>query len=290
MNSRKSIIMALTELGGVGPRTFQQLLMRLGPPENILNAGPADFDDIPRLGEEGPEKIIKSLDHIGAFEQKIEQFQNQGVEAITYFDEDYPELLREIGDPPPIIYIRGNIEALKYDYVAIVGTTQANQPGIRLTVDLAREFVEHGLGIVSGLASGIDSAAHLSALKSGGPTIAVLGCGIFNIYPPENEVLADNIAAAGLLISEYPPEKRVKAMRLVLRNRLISAFSRAVIVTQVGMERRGELRTAQYAVKQGKPLFIADPEGILDSETIMDSHALPIKGIEAVEEIIKYMV
>jgi DNA processing protein len=282
--------MALTELGGVGPRTFQQLLMRLGPPENILDAGPADFDDIPRLGEEGPEKIIKSLDHIGAFEQKIEQFQNQGVEAITYFDEDYPELLREIGDPPPIIYIKGNIEALKYDYVAIVGTTQANQPGIRLTVDLAREFVEHGLGIVSGLASGVDSAAHLSALKSGGSTIAVLGCGIFNIYPPENDVLADNIAAAGLLISEYPPEKRVKAMRLVLRNRLISAFARAVVVTQVGRERRGELRTAQYAVKQGKPLFIADPEGILDSETIRDSHALPIKGIEAVDEIIKYMV
>jgi DNA processing protein len=282
--------MALTELGGVGPRTFQQLLMRLGSPENILNAGTGDLGDIPRLGEEGPEKILRSLDHIGLFEEKIEQFQNQGVDAITYFDEDYPELLREIGDPPPIIYINGDIEALKYDYVAIVGTTQASQSGMRLTVDLAREFVGHGFGIVSGLASGIDSAAHLSAIKSGGSTIAILGCGIFNIYPPENEILADNIATRGLLISEYPPEKRVKAMRLVLRNRLISALARAVIVTQVGSERRGELRTAQYAVKQGKPLFIADPEGNLESETIRDSHALLIKGIEAVDEIIKYMV
>jgi DNA processing protein len=277
-------------MGGVGPRTFQQILMRLGQPENILNAVPADLGEIPRLGREGPEKIIKSLDHVGAFERKIEQFQDQGVEAFTYFDEEYPELLREIGDPPPIIYIKGNIEALKYDYVAIVGTTQASQAGIRLTIDLARGFVEHGLGIVSGLASGIDSAAHLSALKNGGRTIAILGCGIFNIYPPENDVLADNIAGTGMLISEYPPDKRVKAMRLVLRNRLISAFSQAVILTQVGSERRGELRTAQYAVKQGKPLFIADPDGNLGSETIEDSHALPIRGIEAVDEIIKYMV
>jgi DNA processing protein len=282
--------MALTEMGGVGPRTFQQLLMRLGPPENMLNAGPEDLDDIPRLGDRGPEKILKSLDHLGEFDHRIERFRDEGVEAITYFDDNYPEMLREIGDPPPIIYVRGDIESFKYDYIAIVGTTQANQSGIRLTVDLAREFVGHGFGIVSGLASGIDSAAHLSALKSNGRTIAVLGCGIFNIYPAENSSLADNIAASGLLVSEYSPERRVKAMRLVLRNRLISAFSRAVIVTQVGTERRGELRTAHYAAKQGKPLFIADPEGVLDSETIENSHASPIRGIEAVDEIIKYMV
>lgn len=282
--------MALTEHGGVGPRTFQQILMRLGPPENILNAGPEDLEDIPRLGEEGPEKILKSLDHIGDFERKIEQFSSQGVRTISYFDDDYPSLLREIGDPPPIIYIKGNIEAFKYNYVAMVGTTQATQPGIRLTVDLAREFVGRGLGIVSGLASGIDSAAHLSALRGNGPTIAVLGCGIFNVYPPENSVLADSIAASGLLVSEYPPEKKVKAVRLILRNRLISAFSRAVVVTQVGSERRGELRTAQYAIKQGKPLFMADPEGTLAPETIGSSNALLIRGVEAVDEIIKYMV
>ncbi len=282
--------MALTERGGVGPRTFQQLLLRIGPPENILNAEPKDLADIPRLGEEGPEKILRSLDHIGDFEQKIEQFSNQGIETLSFFDDVYPERFREIGDPPPIIYVRGNIQALKYNFVALVGTTQATQPGIRLAVDLAKGFVDHGIGIASGLAIGIDSAAHLSALKSGGITIAVLGCGIFNIYPPENTALADNIAVSGLLISEYPPEKWVKAMRLILRNRLISAFSRAVVVVQVGNERRGELRTAHYATKQGKPLFLADPEGTMNAETIRDSNALLIHGSEAVEDIIKYMV
>jgi DNA processing protein len=282
--------MTLIELGGVGPRTFQQLLLRLGPPENVLSIGPEDLEEIPRLSEDGPEKILKSLDHIGEFEQRIEELESQGINTISYFDEDYPELLREIGDPPPIIYTKGNIDALRHNYIALVGTTQATQAGLRLTVDLAKEFVKRGVGVISGLASGIDSAAHLSALKNDGSTIAILGCGFFNIYPVENITLAENIAVKGLLISEYPPQRRVKAMRLILRNRLISAFSRAVVVTQVGTERRGELRTAQYALKQGKPLFLADPDGILDAETIKSSNALVINGVEAVDEIINYMV
>ncbi len=282
--------MALTEIGGVGPKTFQQILMRVGPPENVLSARPEDFEDIPRIGEDGLEKIFKSLDHIGEFEKKIEEFDNQGIYTTTFFDDDYPELLREIGDPPPVLYFKGNLEALKNDYVALVGTTQATQEGIRLTIDLTREFVKRGVGVVSGLAIGIDSAAHLSALKYQGSTIAVLGCGFYNIYPPENITLAENIAVSGLLVSEYPPERRVKAVRLILRNRLIAAFSKAVIVSQIGTIRRGELRTAQYAFKQGKPLYFADPEQILDSETIKNSNALPINGIEAVDEIIKYMV
>ena len=282
--------MALTELGGVGPRTFQQILLKLGPPENVLNAGPEDFEDIPRLGEEGPEKILRSLDHIGEFEERIERFGSQGINTSTYFDDDYPVLLREIGDPPPIIYTRGKPEALNYNYVAIVGTTQAGQAGLRLTVDLAREFARRGIGVVSGLAIGIDSAAHLSTLKNNGFTIAVLGCGFDNIFPAENATLADIIAESGLLVSEYPPQRRVKAVRLILRNRLISAFSRAVVITQIGSQRRGELRTAQFAVKQGKPLFISDPESILDNETIKINNALPISGIEAVDEVIKYMV
>jgi DNA processing protein len=282
--------MALTEIGGVGPRTFQQILLRLGPPENVLSAGPEDFEDIPRIGENGLEKIFRSLDHIGEFEKKIEEFDNQGIYTTTFFDDDYPELLREIGDPPPVLYFKGNLKALEKDYVALVGTTQASQDGIRLTIDLASEFVKRGVGVVSGLAIGIDSAAHLSALKNNGSTIAVLGCGFYHIYPPENSILAEKISASGLLVSEYPPERRVKAVRLILRNRLIAAFSKTVIVSQVGAVRRGELRTAQYAFKQGKPLYFADPEQILDGETIKSSNALLINGIDAVDEIIKYMV
>jgi DNA processing protein len=198
--------------------------------------------------------------------------------------------LREIDDPPPLIYTKGKREILNRDFVALVGTTEASQPGIRLAVDLTAEFVKRGFGVVSGLAIGIDSAAHIAALKNEGATIAVLGSGIDNIYPPDNEILADNIARTGLLVSEHHPTRRVKAGQLILRNRLISAFSKAVVVVQVGSTRRGELRTAAYALKQARPLFMADPEGILDPETIKTSNALTIQGVESVDEIIRYMV
>jgi DNA processing protein len=286
----KSIIMALTEAGGVGPRTFQQLLMRFGPPDNLLHIQKEELEEIPRLGENGSERIINSLDLIDEYEKKLLDYAFDGIVVNTYLDDDYPEALREIDDPPPVIYTKGNRDILKQNFVAMVGTTQATTAGIRLAVDLAREYVKRGFGIVSGLAIGIDSAAHLGAIKEQGATIAVLGCGILNIYPPDNITLAENIARTGLLISEYPPTRRVKAGQLILRNRLISAFSKAVIVVQIGSTRRGELRTANYALKQAKPLFFADPEGILDPETIKSSHALIIKGTESVDEVVKYMV
>jgi DNA processing protein len=288
--SDKSIIMALAELGGVGPRTFQQLLMRFGSPENLLNAGEEDLHDIPRVSEDGAERILKSLERSGEFENRLKDFEALGIEAFTYLDDDYPSMLREIGDPPIIVYMRGDRQALKRDYVALVGTTEATQEGIRLAVDMAKEFAKRGIGVISGLAIGIDSAAHLGSLKAGGATIAVLGCGFMNIFPAENETLADNITRTGLLVSEYQPMRRVRASQLVLRNRLISGLAKAVVLVQVGEKRRGELRTAEYALKQGKPLFITDPENALDAETIRNSNALLIEGVEAVDKIIDYMV
>jgi len=282
--------MALTDFGGVGPRMFQQLLMRLGPPENLLQATPHEFEDIPRLGEIGSRRILRSLDRVGQYRSRLDEYTDEGIQVTTFLDEDYPELLRQIDDPPPILYTKGNRDVLRLEYVAMVGTTQATQRGLRLAVDLAREFARRGYGIVSGLAKGIDSASHLGALKENGSTIAVLGCGIQNIYPADNLGLSERIARNGLLVSEYQPSRRVKAAGLILRNRLISAFSRAVVVVQVGLQRRGELRTAQYAIKQARPVFYADPEGILDHETIRSTGGVIIDGVDSVDEVIKYMV
>ncbi len=289
MNDHKSIIMALTEVGGVGPKTFQQLLLRFGTPANFVDASVTELEDIPRIGEGGGERILKSLDKVGHFQDKLDNYTEIGIVITTYLDDDYPALLREIDDPPPILYMKGRRDALERDYVALVGTTQPTQPGMRLAVDLARSFVGRGYGIASGLASGIDSAAHIGAIKDGGSTIAVLGCGILNIYPEENAALADNIKEHGLLVSEYDPFRSVKAARLIVRNRLISAFSKAVVVVQVGEERRGELRTAQYAFKQARPVFFADPEGTLDRETIKENNALMIEGAGSIDKIIQYM-
>jgi DNA processing protein len=290
MSDHKSIIMALTEIGGVGPKTFQQLLMRFGPPENFVSVTVSDLEDIPRVGENGSQRILRSLDKVDHFQDKLDNYTDIGIGITTYLDDDYPAILREIDDPPPILYMKGSRDALALDYIALVGTTQATQDGLRLAIDLARGLVSRGYGIVSGLASGIDSAAHIGAIKAGGSTIAILGCGVLNIYPEENTPLADNIAERGLLVSEYDPFRSVKAARLILRNRLISAFSKAVVVVQIGMERRGELRTAHYASKQARPVFFADPDGILDPETIARNNALTIKGVESIDEIVKYMV
>jgi len=287
---RKSIIMAITEEGGVGPRMFQQLLLHVGPPEDLLKASYSDLDGIPRLGEKKVDRLLRSLENIDVFTERLYDYTANDIHMVSFLDDDYPQMLRSIGDPPPLLYYMGNCDAWSYKYVALVGTTGATQAGLRLTVDLAREFVKRGFGIVSGLAVGIDSAGHLGALKEQGSSIAVLGCGLLDIYPAENKSLAELIARSGLLISEYQPFKKVSKSGLVLRNRLISAFSRAVIVVQVGEETKGELQTAAYALKQAKPLFYCDPEKDLKSEVIKNSPGPIIKDVDSVDEIIKYMV
>jgi DNA processing protein len=179
---------------------------------------------------------------------------------------------------------------LNGQFVALVGTTKATQGGLRLAVDIARELVRKGYGVVSGLATGIDSAAHLGALKEQGVTMAVLGCGIREIYPEENKPLADLVAGSGLLISEHQPLRKVSKSALVLRNRLISALSRAVVVVQVGAETQGELRTAGYAAQQARPLFYGDPEKDLDYDRFKEWPGVIIDSADSVDEIINYMV
>lgn len=282
--------MAITEEGGIGPRMFQQLLMRVGPPEELLRVSHTDLDGIPRLGAEEIDRLLRSLENIDVFTERLYDYTANDIHVSSFLDDDYPQMLRAIGDPPPLLYYMGNWDVWSHKYVALVGTTRATQAGLRMTVDLAKEFVKRGFGIVSGLATGIDSAAHLATLKEQGPSIAALGCGLLNIYPAENKSLAEMIAGSGILISEYQPFKKVSKSRLVLRNRLISALSIAVVVVQVGEETKGELRTAAYALKQAKPLFYCDPEDDLKFEIIKDSPGPIIKDVDSVDEIMEYMV
>lgn len=282
--------MAITDAGGVGPIMFQHLLMHLGAPEDIINSPYSDFEDIPKLGDAGIRKIMDSFDQVPDYEKTLSDYSANDIYVATYLDSEYPENLREISDPPPVIYFKGNIAAWASKQIAIVGTTKASQDGISLAVDLSRELVRRGFGIISGLAVGIDSAAHLGALKESGRTIAVLGCGVLNIYPEENVTLSENILKDGLLISEYPPFRDVSKPGLVLRNRLISALSSAVVIAQIGAETSGELKTAGYAAKHAKPLFYADPDGKLNLEKIKEFPGVILKGVEAVDEIVKYLI
>jgi DNA processing protein len=137
---------------------------------------------------------------------------------------------------------------------------------------------------------GIDSAAHLGALKENGKTIAVLGCGILNIYPEDNIPLSENIENNGLLISEHDPFKGVSRPNLVLRNRIISALSSAVVVVQIGEKTTGELKTAAYAVKHAKPLFYCNPDGRLDQGKIKNLPGVIINDLDSADQILNYVI
>jgi len=282
--------MAVTDSGGIGPVMFQQLLMRLGAPEDFLSATYSDFEDIPRFGEERIGKLLDSLEKVDEYEKKLKEYSSLHIDVVTFLDSDYPAQLREINAPPPILYLKGSREAFSEKYIAIVGTTGASQEAIRFTVDLAKEFVGRGFGIISGLAVGIDSAAHLGALKKNGRTIAVLGCGILNIYPEENILLSEQIEKNGLLVSEHDPYSGVTRPHLVLRNRIISALSDAIVVAQIGEKTAGELKTAGYAIKQARPLFYGNPDGKLDYSKIEDLPGVVLNGDDSAGEIIKYII
>jgi DNA processing protein len=205
-------------------------------------------------------------------------------------DDNYPEHFRHIPDPPVAIYSRGDSDLLQQGGIAIVGTTAADQDGIRAAVDFARGFVEHGKTIISGLALGIDSAGHLGALKNGGKTIAVLGCGHLNIYPEENESLAGLITDSGTVISEFDIHAKAIAGRLVSRNRLIAGLADAVLIVQVGRKRRGELYAGQAALDQGKPVFVYDPNDQYAAQELLNNLVIKIKSLEQIDEMLSYIV
>jgi DNA processing protein len=291
IKNRKAIVMAVTDFGKIGPMTFQQLLMRLGAPEDFLHAIIEDLSDISQLKDEQAGLLLESLEKIDEYTTRLEYYKSLGINVVTFLDDDYPVALREISDPPPILYYKGEYSNIDINFIALVGTTVPSQAGIRFSVDLAKAIVDNGYGVISGLAAGIDSAAHLGVLKAGGITTAVLGCGFEKIYPAENEPLVQNILnSGGLLISEIPPGDDVTKQGLITRNRLISALSKAVIVVEIGEKSQGELITAKYAQKQARPIFYGNPENNLNYETIEDIPGVIIYDNKGIDEIMKYIV
>jgi DNA processing protein len=203
----------------------------------------------------------------------------RGVHAVAWSDASYPASLATLSDCPPAIWFRGNLEALSGTTVAIVGSRAASATGLETATRLGADLASRGVVVVSGLARGIDSAAHRGALTSG-RTIAVLGSGVDVIYPPEHEALADEIARNGLVMSEYPPGTKPLDFHFPARNRLISGLSRAVVLIEAA-ERSGSLITASCALEQGREVM-AVPGNILNGRN-RGGHALIRDGAKIVE-------
>jgi DNA processing protein len=194
-------------------------------------------------------------------EKYMAQVAAQGISILTWEDDLYPVRLKEIDQPPPVLYVRGALTTEDSWAVAVVGTRRVSAYGRQVTEELASFLAANGVTVVSGLARGVDAIAHQSALKAGGRTIAVLGCGVDRIYPPEHTQLAEKMIASGALLSDYASGTPPEASNFPPRNRIISGLSMAVVVVEAG-ETSGALITAQFAVDQGREVF-AVPGNIL---------------------------
>lgn len=199
---------------------------------------------------------------------------------MQFGDEGYPELLAAIHSPPPILYLRGRIQPEDRVAVAVVGSRKATPYGSAMAERLSGELAQRGVTIVSGMARGIDAAAHRGALDARGRTIAVLGCGLGVTYPPEHAELSDQIAAKGALISEFPIFAPPRADHFPRRNRIISGLARGVVVIEAGLD-SGALITANYALEQGRDVFAVP--GQVTARSSRGCHQLIKAGAKLVE-------
>jgi DNA processing protein len=183
-----------------------------------------------------------------------ERLHSAGMRVLTWDDPAYPRRLKEINQPPPVLYLRGELSDSDQWAVAVVGTRRITSYGRQVTLDLAAGLARQGITVVSGLARGVDGVAHQAALDSGGRTLAVLGSGVDRVYPPEHRRLAEQICAHGALVSDYPPGTEPEASNFPPRNRIISGLSQAVVVIEAG-DKSGALITAAFASEQGREVF-----------------------------------
>lgn len=251
MNDKKYWI-GFNLIKGIGAVRMQNLVAYFGDLETAWNA---DITELANsgLGAKLVEKVINARKDIN-LNQVWEKIEAQGIKIVTWADEEYPNRLREIDQPPPILYIRG--EYLQDDLfaVAIVGTRKVTPYGRQVTEDIASFLASNGITIVSGLARGVDAIAHQTALQAGGRTIAILGSGVDKIYPPEHRGLAEQMIQRGAIISDYAVGTPPDASNFPPRNRIISGLSLAVVVIEAA-ETSGALITAEFAAEQGREIF-----------------------------------
>ena len=270
---------ALNMIRGIGPRTANQLIDRFGTPAQVFAASRLSLE------KEGikPETIQELHDSeiLEKANAEIERLEQLGAIVITLEDEDYPPLLREIYDPPIALYIRGDLKKVSArPCLAVVGSRRCSTYGINAAQSLSRDLAQNGLTIVSGLARGIDAAAHRGALETGGLTIAVVGTGLEMTYPKEHKKLEEEIAASGAVVSEFPLGTPPLPQNFPYRNRVLSGLCFGVLIVEAA-EHSGSLITARLANEQGREVFAVP--GNITSQTSFGTNFLIKDGAKLVQ-------
>jgi len=243
----------LNSIYGIGPKRILTLLELFGTPKKIWEASEKELKDVDGIGEKISRTIVESKKDFNPNKQ-IEWILENQIEVITILDEKYPKNLKNIYDPPPVLFVKGNIKCLDGLNLSIVGSRKATNYGLKVAREFAYELSKRGFVIVSGMAEGIDTSAHVGAIEAGGKTIAVLGCGIDLIYPAANKKLKGDIVKNGAVISEFPLGTKPIPQNFPYRNRIISGLSNGVLVVEAG-KKSGSLITAQMALEQGRDVF-----------------------------------
>ena len=275
----------LARAEGVGAITFKRLLKAFGSIDAIMGASATALANVKGIGSITAEKIARSRDSYDA-EQELALAVKSGVWLVHYLDKRYPAPLRQLASSPAILYVRGTLTKSDNLAVAIVGSRQCSIYGTEQAGRFAYGLASSSITIVSGMARGIDTAAHRGAISAGGRTIAVLGCGLSHIYPPENQQLHDKIIENGAVISELAMGIEPKSENFPARNRIIAALSMATIVAEAGYG-SGAMITAKYALEIDREVM-AIP-GRIDSPSARGPNSLIKQGaklIEGIEDVI----
>jgi len=279
----------LNTAAGIGPIRFQQLLEVCGSAENAWQA--RELELVRARVDERTIDAIRKLRRRTTPDAILERLSRLHIQPLTLLDAAYPSNLREVADPPPVVFLRGDVAHDDRSAVALVGTRRATDYGRAVAERLARELAQAGVTLVSGLAKGIDTVVHHAALDAGGRTLAVLANGLDQVYPPTNAGLAHQIVdrRAGALISEFPPGVPPEAVNFPRRNRLISGLSLVTVILEAG-ERSGALITADFALEQGREVLVV-PGNILSptwagTNCLLKQGATPVTSADDILEVL----
>lgn len=266
---------------GIGGKLRRMLLDRFGSPEGVFAAHPREIAAVGRIGP----KLAASIPELvasGIAESTLDICRREGVAVLIEGEEGYPPLLSRIDDPPGVLFVRGDLRPCDSLAVAVVGSRHPSPYGKRIAWQLASGLARAGFTVVSGLARGIDAAAHRGALDAGGRTIAVLGTGVLVVYPPEHAELADEVIAHGAVVSEAPPLAEPHAGAFPPRNRIVSGLALGSVVVEAAA-RSGALITARLAGEQGREVFAVP--GQVDCRMARGCHRLIRDGAKLVESV-----
>ncbi len=277
MAKEGSIFLNLLNLA---PKKLDNIISFLDDPDLIFKASRKELEAIPSLHQKDIDQIVSQRES-SILEKELKGIKSKDIKVIDSFDSDYPQMLRQISHPPLVLYVRGDKEALNKSLFAIVGTRVPTTYGISMAEEFSSKLAELGFVIVSGLARGIDTAAHKGAIKNG-QTIAVLGSGLLNIYPRENTSLADKISEQGTVISEFPLGTGPRREHFPRRNRIVSGLSCGVLIVEAAA-RSGALITAHLALEQNREVFAL--AGRVDSAVSKGAHILIKEGAKLVDSI-----